>query len=433
MSQDRLQNDDLRATLALSQNEAYTGTNRVLNLPDGRQTTVTVPPGAYNGQEIRLDGQGQMDPYTGQKGALILTVAIAYGEQFGTNPYASPEMEFPTEMIQPPPPPGYPSAAQPGMFTNYSSQPGANSTYPNTASGANAQLPQYTAPSAQQTPTPPRRKISRGMTILLIALALLIIAGSGLVLYAAIIQPQQAHMQATAVAQTGVAGTAHAQATATQVVVDATNTANAQATANASATATALQSIYTTATSGTLALNDSLKNQSGANWELDTKTGGGGCAFTGGAYHSTMPQTGFFASCMAQATNFSNFALQVQMTILHGDRGGVIFRADNTNAKFYLFRIGQDGSYNLFKYVDNNGGNAIDLHSDSTTAMHTGLNQMNLLTVIARGSNIYIYINKQYVTSVSDSTYTSGQVGVFGEDHTNATDVAFSNIQVWKL
>jgi len=63
--------------------------------------------------------------------------------------------------------------------------------------------------------------------------------------------------------------------------------------------------------------------------------------------------------------------------------------------------------------------------------MHTGLGQQNEIAIIARSSNIYVYINKQYIGNVSDSLYTSGEIGLFGEDATNATVASFNNLQVW--
>jgi len=195
------------------------------------------------------------------------------------------------------------------------------------------------------------------MVILFIVLVLLIIGGSGLILYTAVIQPNQLHTQATATAQANVTGTAQANATGTAhaaatatIEANATATAQAQATAQVQATATALQAIFNQATSGTPVLNDPLSQQDANNWEVDDKTGGGGCAFSGGSYHASMPQASYFASCYAQNSNFSNFAFQVQMTILKGDRGGIIFRYDSEARKFYLLRFDQNGVYNFFVY-----------------------------------------------------------------------------------
>ncbi len=67
---------DIRATLAISQAEALTGTNRTLTLPGGRQVTVSVPGGARDGQIVRLEGQGEASPDGGEDGALILTILI---------------------------------------------------------------------------------------------------------------------------------------------------------------------------------------------------------------------------------------------------------------------------------------------------------------------------------------------------------------------
>ena len=454
MAYEGQQNGDVRATLALSQAEAREGTTRTLNLPGGYQVVVPVPPGTYNGQEIRLEGQGQQLGYGGSRGALILTIAIALGEQFVSQTYPQPGSDSPTEFMQSPPPvassANYPPAGsrgQIGAFTSSPSRPSQQPFYADQTQQSYPQGPSYNGPqqySPQQQAYPPgpqrRRGLSTGMVILFIVLVLLIIGGSGLILYTAVIQPNQLHTQATATAQANVTTTAQSNATGTaQAAATATTEANApataqaQATAHVQATATALQAIFNQATRGTPVLNDPLSQQDANNWEVDNKTGGGGCAFTGGSYHASMPQAGFFASCYAQNSNFSNFAFQVQMTILKGDRGGIIFRSDSAATKFYLLRFDQNGTYNFFVYSGNSGSNAKNLLEGSAPSFHTGAKQANQIAVVARGSNIYIYVNQQYLTSLSDSTYSSGSIAVFAEDHTNSTEVAFSNAQVWNL
>lgn len=467
------QSGDIRATLALSQAEADAGTMRTLNLPGGRQIFVSVPAYTRNGQEIRLEGQGELTP-TGQRGALILTIAIAAAENFGSSAYPLPEEAARTDFIPtPPPPPGvtsanYPSVnqqGQPGAFTNYPpqapqsgtyfnqtlpayGQPGANPTQFTTPAqpfqqyGAipQKQLPPPQIPPQLQQPQQQPRRRSGLIIAVVIILVLLVIGGSGLILFTTVIQPAQVHSQMTATAQSQTTSTAQTNNTATaqtnataQAQANANGTATAQVVANTTATATALQSLYTQSTSGTPTLNDPLTGQDGNNWEIDSKTGGGGCAFAGGSFRASMPQTNFFSSCYAQATNFSNFALRVQMTIISGDEGGVIFRGNSTTNKFYLFRISQSGSYNLFLYTSNNGGSAQSLLQGSTSAMHTGLGQRNEIAIIARGSNIYVYINQQHIGNISDGTYASGAIALFGEDATHSTVAAFSDLQVWSL
>jgi len=293
-------------------------------------------------------------------------------------------------------------------------------------------------PFVPQQPEPPRRGLPRGMVIVLAVLAVLIIlCGGALIYYSTVYHPAQLHAEATSTAQTqqtqvaNATGTADTQATGTAVAVaNATATANAQATAFVVATQTALQNIYTSATSGTPALSESLASNTSSNWDVDQAQGGGGCGFSGGAYHASLDSKGFYFPCFANNTNFSNFAMQMQMTIVSGDAGGLIFRA-NGASKAYAWQIDTGGNYDLF--VSRSSTQNTDLLNGSAPSFKQHTGQTNLLTVIARGGSIYLYINKQYVGNVTDSTYSSGQIGVLVNDHTNPTDVAFSNLQVWRL
>lgn len=281
------------------------------------------------------------------------------------------------------------------------------------------------------------------VTILLIVMVLFLLGGSGLIFYVGIYQPQKMHADATATVNAQITGTAQANTQATanalatsQAEANATATAQASATAAASATATAFQAILSQATSSNPTLNDSLIAPSNNNWDqlpASNSTASGSCGYTGGAYHSNMPTKGFFQPCYAQAPMFSNFAYQVDMTITQGDEGGILFRADPTNSKFYLFRISQSGAYDLFLYIDNQGTHAKNLLSNSTTLFKRGLNQTNTIAVVARGGAIYFFINGQYLDNVNNSTFASGKIGVFAESNTNSTDVAFSNAHVWQL
>lgn len=232
-----------------------------------------------------------------------------------------------------------------------------------------------------------------------------------------------ASAQGTASAQS--TATANAQATAS---AQGTATANAQATAVAQAAASTPQGLYVVTTRRTPNVTDPLTGASSLKWDVLTFSGGGSCGYTSGAYHATMPQSGFFAFCQAEATNYSNFLYQVRMTILHGsgsDGGGLLFRTAG-NAQYRL-RIGIDGSYDLVTP-------AKTLTSGTSSAIKTGLGQSNLVAVAARGSTIDIYVNKVLIITLTDTTSSVGQIGVMGVDFsTTAVDVAFSNAQIWLL
>jgi hypothetical protein len=65
----------LRATLAISDTEALSGTTRTLTLPGGNKVSVQVPPGTSEGQIIRLDKQGDLQQ------ELHVTIAIKHPEE----------------------------------------------------------------------------------------------------------------------------------------------------------------------------------------------------------------------------------------------------------------------------------------------------------------------------------------------------------------
>ncbi|GAC1390244.1 MAG: hypothetical protein NVS4B11_05960 [Ktedonobacteraceae bacterium] len=427
------QSGDLRATLAISQNEASYGTTRMLNFPDGRMVQVTIPVGTRSGQEIRLEGQGQQITNGGPLGALILTVSIAHAESFGSQPYPLGGTNIPTEFIAPPPPvqPSYPGSNQGSNFSNYPAQGQTPPLYVNQQGTTQAATPPSYAPNAPYYATqgqplgvpPQKRRPSRRpliATIAIAVLAALLIVGSFLY-YSTVYQPQQQHVQATAtvgaqIKNANTTGTAQAVAT-TRAQLDATATVEAKPLSD-----------YTNITAKQPdLLNDPLSSPDTRNWDTGTN-----CTFTGGAYHVTETQNGFFYDCAAKATNFSHFLFQVKMTFLKGDYGGIIFRADFTNSKFYLLRIDRStGGYDLYLYVDKEASHAKRLLSSTTSSFKADLNQPNQIAVLARGAHIALYVNSTYIDAVDDNTFGSGQIGVFAEDNQNPAEVSFEQAQVW--
>jgi hypothetical protein len=288
------------------------------------------------------------------------------------------------------------------------------------------------------------------MTIFLIVLAIVLIGGGfGFILYAATTQYRatlhseattEAHLTAQAILATQIRNqaTANAFATAnTHIYATATAQVGATATltalaANATATATTLASIFTQATSGTSALNDPLSDNTGNHkWDQTSTRVDGMCVFTGGDYHALAARQGFFQPCLAQTTNFSDFAYQVQMTTDTGTQDGIIFRANSITGSFYLFRIGIDSTYALDLY--HNSKLALTLSSGYSAAIATGLKQSNEIAVIAYKGTLYLYANQQFITSVSDNSLNSGKIGVAAIDYSIPTQAEFSNAQVWKI
>ena len=413
-------------TLSISSAEARNGTLQVVALPSGRRVTVVVPRGAYDGQELRLEGLGERCKFDGPLGALIVTISI-------TRPVVESASLTNTDVWDRTVP--------------------ASSPYNDDDEGLHD-------PNQNRSKTP--------LLLLILSVILVIAIFAGLLAYSSspktsITFPQTVsnsthqgittpNANATAVSQanqTATAnaisanGTATAQSTANAIAAGATATAiSAQSTAtavSAQATATAI-AIQATATAyanimdqGTQAIRDPLQdNSQGHNWNITKLFGGGGCEFTKGAYLSYMPQQGPFSLCFAQATNFNNLTYQVKMKINLGTQGGIIFHADSTTGSFYYFHINNhNDTYGLDIY----SGNVLSqtLSQGPVPSMLTGLGQTNLLGVVANGNKIDLYVNMQYVTSVNDSTYTSGQIGVVADAIDAATQVVFSDAQVNRL
>ncbi len=182
---------------------------------------------------------------------------------------------------------------------------------------------------------------------------------------------------------------------------------------------------------GTLTLNDPLSDNSNGYFWGETNDSGAGCIFTGGAYHAFASNKVTNRLCTAGTTNYSNFAYEIQMTFIQGDGGGIVFRYDESKGTGYLFRVGSDGSYAIDIYNNNNFIST--LKSSSSSAINIGLNKTNLIAVVANGSNIDLYVNNQPVDSVSDNSYSQGEIGVAASDVSNQTEAVFSNAKVWTL
>jgi len=130
------------------------------------------------------------------------------------------------------------------------------------------------------------------------------------------------------------------------------------------------------------------------------------------------------AICNANGTIVNNFALQVQMKLTSGDGGGIVFR--NNGKSSYRFRVGSDGTFDL---VNSKKG----LVSGPSTAIKKGSKLSNVLTVIAQGKHIYLFVNGQLLANVQDSASSSGKIGLFAVDFTHPTQAVFTNLKAWAL
>jgi 3D (Asp-Asp-Asp) domain-containing protein len=381
--------------------------------------TISVPADAHNGQVLSLEYGSQLSANRNTLGRLMITLLVKDTE--GT---VIPLTDKSLDRTLP--------VSDPHLHTGIGlPSKGGSSGHENRVPKTIAAVP----PVPEQRSR--RSRLSRGtaITTALIVLTLLVVSASiGVFSLYGINRPtsDNANTAATIHANdsTSFAATAttqsnntQANATAQAITASATSQTN-----NANPTATAANTNTFPPAGATLVLNDPLtNNDNGYGWET-TPDAGGVCQFTGGAYQVNERAYDTREYCPAYNTNFgSNFAYEVQMTIVQGDLAGLIFR-DETNQVFYFWRFSQDGSYDLIPY---HTPSLPTLVSGTAHSFNTGYNQSNLLQVIVTNSRIQFFVNNQYVTSVGISSYGQGYIGVFVKDRGNPTEAIFSNAKVW--
>ncbi len=319
--------------------------------------------------------------------------------------------------------PAYPSSPTLSQFprTSYTTVRMPDPALPPTMHSQDPSLPVNRPVTASGKPA----GVSRGRIVLLAGLALLVIlAGVGVSL--ALLNNKGTGVAGTPTATTNHKSTATALASAS---AGATNSV----TGTAAALLTQVPNPYAPHT-GTLVLSDPLRdNSKGYMWDITTITGQGSCGFANNAYQVTQDSPlGGITGCNPEAlASLNDFTLQVQLTITSGDAGGVTFRVAHSN--FYLFAIAPDGSYH-FDIVNGSGLSLPSVVKQGTSPfIHKGLNRPNLLAIVAIGSKFSLYMNSHQIDTVNDGTLASGQIGLAAEESGDTTNVAFSNVMVWKM
>lgn len=186
--------------------------------------------------------------------------------------------------------------------------------------------------------------------------------------------------------------------------------------------------------SGSLVLDDSLRNNSkGYHWEVGSDDDGI-CQFSNAAYTVDTAKSAYVQYCKATVSpgHFTSFVYQARMTILKGDRGGLTFLVNDAQKTFYYFGIGQDGSYILDSFKGENA--TILLKGDASTLIHTGLNSPNLVAVVLIGSNVDLYVNRHWIVRASNIVGSPDcLIGLAAQDRTNHTEVVFNDAMIWSL
>ena len=191
---------DIRATLAISQVEARSGTSRVITLPGGQHVNVTIPAGVSDGHVIRLQDYGEAAP-------VLLTIAIKQSEDSRRPSDVSSAEQLPATLNS--------NAQQPFDSVSDHDFPTLPSSDPHLQSPA--LQPIASVPGSR----PARRSRMTGMLSgLIILIILLLLAGGGYFFYSS----HQANVSSSALTQTATAGKLLTPTHASSVTVTVTTT-----------------------------------------------------------------------------------------------------------------------------------------------------------------------------------------------------------------
>lgn len=129
---------------------------------------------------------------------------------------------------------------------------------------------------------------------------------------------------------------------------------------------------------------------------------------------------------------FRNFALEVDARKVSGPwyaAYGLIFGyRDDDN--FYYFEVADDGRYKIGK---GQAGKWAMLHGWTRSGFINKDKETNRLKVVCLGSTIAVYVNGHFLTSVTDSTFADGYIGVIVRAWEPDAHVAFDNLKVYTI
>ncbi len=175
-------------------------------------------------------------------------------------------------------------------------------------------------------------------------------------------------------------------------------------------------------TTGSVIYKDSMTD-SPAGW-----TNSGSCTEQSDGYHITGAEVCYAPKDQTGTPSDVTVSVTVRaVTVASGGSYGIAVRRPSPG-NFYAFEITADGQWVFYKAVS--GGNSTIIQDfTSNSAIHTGQTATNVLKITAKGSTFTFYANGTQLGQASDSSYTSGQVGVDGADN---SEVVYTNFEVDK-
>ncbi|HEX7737547.1 MAG TPA: protein kinase [Ktedonobacteraceae bacterium] len=285
----------------------------------------------------------------------------------------------------------------------------------------------FSSRSITRAPRARRRRGQSGRVLATIIMGIIfVVSVSSILAYLGVRTRQQNEANSTATARAGATSSVIAVQTEQ---IHATHVA--QTAVVATATAQAIAAIHhVEATAGAItsqppALNDPLSAQDANNWPND----GSNCFFQNNAYYAAANTANVLQPCIASVPQYSDAAIQIDVTLYSAADAGLIFRANAAQSQFYDFEVNNQGEFYLRYFTDNKP--TFMIQKTASSAIQP-FGSKNTLLVIARGNNFQLFINGSFVGKIQDSTFSSGQIGVAaGTLSANSGNASFTNLRVY--
>jgi hypothetical protein len=175
-----------------------------------------------------------------------------------------------------------------------------------------------------------------------------------------------------------------------------------------------------TATPNLVIYQDALDGSTKADWNNDAN-----CFFGSDGYHV---KDGFI--CYAPSDKVGDGVVTVTVKQISGPNTyayGLVFRRPS-QGNYYDFQIDSNGKWIFDKVISGKTTTIVDFTANS--AIHTGLNTANTISVKSQGSHFVFSVNGTQVGTADDTTFTTGDTGLAGND---GAEVVFTNLLISKL
>lgn len=192
------------------------------------------------------------------------------------------------------------------------------------------------------------------------------------------------------------------------------------------------KALYTQITSKKPTYTDDFDGTGVGHWNAYERTMES-CRFQDGSYHVSENQSDHWYYC-GTAQFYYDFALQVDATILQGDRAGIVFRTShgsNDKSK-YIFVFDGQGNSELQGY-DASGTQKILQSNLANRAFKAGLGQKNIITLIVQGSTVHFYVNGTFLYICTNLTIDGGDIGLYAHSQAQPTEVSYAHARIWIL